>query len=476
MIEEVKLPEISENVESGVVISTLVKAGDFVEKDQPLIELETEKATFEVPSTASGKVVEIAVKENDKVNVGQVIAKIDTDAEAAEKQDQKPAETKPAPKSKEQVVEEPAAEEQKAQEEIPYREQKEPLSKEQEESPTEKQEAAPAPVPEPQLPAKDEEPAPEKAVSAAPGVRQLARELGIDINQVPGTGPGGRISTDDVKDFAKNIIAGGEQGGSKKVTMPLPDFTRWGQVERQPMTVTRKKIAETLSYAWANIPHVTQHDQADITALDQFRAEYAGRVEQAGGKLTVTSILMKVVASALKAFPKFNASVDSGRNEIIFKKYCHISVAVDTERGLLVPVVRDADKKNILQLSIELKDIAEKARNHKITPEEMTGGNFTISNLGGLGGTGFSPIIYWPQVSILGVSRAGWQPQAQLWAGGRSKNQAQAEHEAATQHRRLILPLSLSYDHRIIDGTDAVRFLRRIVETLEKPFLLAVEE
>ncbi|UCF14163.1 MAG: 2-oxo acid dehydrogenase subunit E2 [Phycisphaerales bacterium] len=444
MIEEVKLPEISENVESGVVIAALVKAGDFVEKEQPLVELETEKATFEVPSPFSGKVVEISVNEEDEINVGQVIAKIDTDAEAARQQEQKPAEVETAPAPKEQEAPAQVTEKPKARQELP----------------PQKPERIPAPRAGPEQLVRKKEPAPAKSVSAAPGVRRLARELGIDIAQVAGSGPGGRISAEDVKSYVRDLIAAGGAAFPGPISMPLPDFTKWGQVERQPMTVTRKKIAETLGYAWANVPHVTQYDQADITALEQFRAQYAGRVEQAGGKLTMTSILMKVVASALKTFPKFNASVDAERNEIIFKQYCHISVAVDTERGLLVPVVRDVDKKNILKLSVELKDIAAKARNNKLSPDEMTGGNFTISNLGGLGGTGFSPIIYWPQVAILGVARS----------------RQQAGYVNGQIGPRTILPLSLSYDHRIIDGTDAVRFLRWIVETLEKPFLLAVEE
>jgi pyruvate dehydrogenase E2 component (dihydrolipoamide acetyltransferase) len=291
-------------------------------------------------------------------------------------------------------------------------------------------------------------------------VRQLARELGVDLSHVTGSGPGGRISAEDVKDYVKRVVSGGAQAVAAPALRPLPDFSKWGQVERQPMTVTRRKIAETLSYAWSNIPHVTQHDQADITALEEFRREYAERVQQAGGKLTVTSILLKVVASALKAFPTFNASVDAERGEIILKKYYHVNVAVDTDRGLVVPVVRDVDTKSILELSVELAGLAEKARANKLTPEEMTGGNFTISNLGGLGGTAFTPIIYWPQVAILGVARAHQQP---VYLDG-------------VLQPRWILPLSLSYDHRIIDGAEGVRFLRWIAQTLERPFALAVQE
>ena len=435
MIEDVKLPEISENVDSGVVIGILVKVGDWVRMEQPLVELETEKATFELPSPVSGQVIEINVKENDEVKVGQIIAKIDPDAQAAEPPASSGTEqpemaqterTPPASAKKSEFAAGGAAPAKPARAE-PVRQRKEPA-------------AAAAP--------------------ASPAVRQLARELGVDLGQVTGSGPGGRISAEDVKDYVRGIVAGGGGAGAAPLHKPLPDFSKWGQVERQPMSVTRRRIAGTLSYAWSNIPHVTQHDQADITALEEFRREYAERVQQAGGKLTVTSILLKIVASALKAFPTFNTSLDAERNEMILKKYYHINVAVDTDRGLLVPVVRDVDTKSILKLSVELAGLAEKARSNKLTPEDMTGGNFTISNLGGIGGTAFSPIIYWPQVAILGAARA----------------RQQAVYMEGQLQPRLILPLSLSYDHRIIDGAEGVRFLKWIAQALERPFLLAAQE
>jgi pyruvate dehydrogenase E2 component (dihydrolipoamide acetyltransferase) len=441
MSEEVRLPEISENVDSGVVVGVLVKVGDLVEKEQSLVELETEKATFELPSPASGKVVEIQVKENDEVKVGQVILVIDPDARADEPSEgAETTQTQQAQPLQEKTVAAETAEQPKVQAQ-PDVQAREVLSPKKEPSRESKQ--APSPV-----------------SPVAPAVRKLARELGVDIGEVPGSGPGGSISTEDVKDYVKHIVAGGGQAAAAPTAKYLPDFSKWGQVERQPMTVTRRKIAETLSYSWSHVPHVTQHDRADITALEQFRQEYGEQVRQAGGKLTVTSILVKVVASALKAFPIFNTSVDAEHNEIIYKKYCHVNVAVDTDRGLLVPVIRDADTKNILQLSVEMTDLAEKARSNKLTPEEMTGGNFTISNLGGIGGTAFTPIIYWPQVAILGVARAV-----------RQTVNVNGEFQP-----RMILPLSLSYDHRIIDGAEGIRFLRWIVQTLEKPFLLAVQE
>ena len=430
MIEDVKLPEISENVESGVVVGMLVKVGDWVRVEQPLVELETEKATFELPSPVNGKVVEICVKENDEVKVGEVLLKVDPDAQVPEPlSGAAPKRAEAAPTEQAPPASEPAAGAAPAKSERaePIRHRKEPTA---------------------------------PAAPAAPAVRQLARDLGVDLGQVRGSGLGGRISAEDVKDYIRSIVAGRGGAGAMPMLKPLPDFSKWGQVERQPMTVTRRKIAETLSISWSNIPHVTQHDQADITALEEFRRQYGERVQQAGSKLTVTAILLKVVASALKAFPTFNASVDAESQEIILKKYYHINVAVDTDRGLLVPVVRDVDTKSILELSVELTGLAEEARSNKLTPEEMTGGNFTISNLGGIGGTAFTPIIYWPQVAILGVARAREEP---VYVEGRLQP-------------RWILPLSLSYDHRIIDGAEGVRFLRWIAQTLERPFLLVVQE
>ncbi len=418
MIKEIRLPEISENVDSGDIIDVLVAVGDIVEEQQSIIEIETEKATFDMPSPIAGRVTEIDVAPGQNIKVGQLILKADTDIQTTE---EKPplAEDKLA---KQQPVE--------ALEEIT-----------------------------PEI-VKGKPSTPKIIVPAAPSVRQLARELGIDINKVPGTGAAGRISLDDVKKYAKTVISGKETAPTKTLLKLLPDFTKFGDIERKPLTITRKKITENITYAWSNVPHVTQYDKADITDLEKFRTQYSEKVEQAGGKLTITSIVLKVVASDLKAFPKFNASIDTTNGEIIFKKYINIGIAVDTNRGLLVPVVRDVDKKSVLQLSVELTQIAEKARNKTITPEEMMGGNFTISNLGGIGGTSFSPIIYWPQVAILGLSRASEEPTV--------KN--------GLVYPRLMLPLCLSYDHRIIDGADGIRFLKWIVHALEQPFLLAIGE
>ncbi len=376
MIKEIRLPEVSENIQSADVVKLLVAVGDTVEVDKPLFEVETEKAMFELPSPEAGTVVEILVEPGDQVTVGQVLMKVETDGAgekkgppAAEKEaEEARAEPEPAPPAEPAAVEPPPA-------------------------------ARPEPAGEPAEGPK-KPPAP-----AAPSVRRLARELGVDINRVQGTGPRGRISMDDVKNFTKSALASPSAGFG--AIRPLPDFTKWGGVRREAMSKVRRLTAESMANAWATVPQVTQYDKADITELEAFRKKYAGKAEAAGGKLTVTAILLKVVASALKVFPQYNASVDMAAQEIVFKDYVNVGVAVDTDRGLLVPVVKNVDGKNIVQLSAELSTLAGKARAGRITPDEMDGGNFTISNLGGIGGTAFSPIVYPPQVAILGVSRSG---------------------------------------------------------------------
>jgi pyruvate dehydrogenase E2 component (dihydrolipoamide acetyltransferase) len=300
---------------------------------------------------------------------------------------------------------------------------------------------------------------PRKLVPAAPTVRRFARELGVDISRVSGSGAGGRISIDDIKAFAARMLSQTAASPTGAATPDLPDLAAFGAVRREPMSKIRQVTARNLARAWVTVPQVTNHDQADITGLEALRKQYRGRVESAGGKLTVTAILVKVVASALKLHPTLNAAVDLGRLEIVYRDYVHVGVAVDTERGLLVPVIRDADRKNITAISIELDDLAGRARERRLKPDEMQGGGFSISNLGGIGGTAFTPIVNWPEVAILGASRAATQPR---WTGDRFEP-------------RLILPLSLSYDHRLVDGADAARFLRWIVDALEQPLLLAIE-
>jgi pyruvate dehydrogenase E2 component (dihydrolipoamide acetyltransferase) len=302
-------------------------------------------------------------------------------------------------------------------------------------------------------------------VAAAPSVRMFAREIGVDISAVRGSGPNGRISIEDVKAHAKALLSGsaaaaaGPSGaavtGRRK---PLPDFASFGAVRREAMSKVRRKTAEQMELSWS-IPVVTQHDKVDVTRLEELRQRFAKKAEAAGTKLTVTAIALKTAAAALKKFPQFNASLDMESGEIVFKEYIHLGVAVDTERGLLVPVIRDADKKNILTISKEMQELAEKARGKKIMPDDMSGASFTITNLGGIGGTYFTPIINWPEVAILGLSRAVMEP---VYIDGEFQP-------------RLMMPLSLTYDHRIIDGADAARFLRWFAEALEEPLLLALE-
>jgi pyruvate dehydrogenase E2 component (dihydrolipoamide acetyltransferase) len=299
---------------------------------------------------------------------------------------------------------------------------------------------------------------------ATPSVRRLARELGIDIYQVPGSGPGGRISQDDVKNYVRRLNTGQATVLPVAVSTaveaaPLPDFTKFGEVEREKMSNVRRAAARRLAQAWSTIPHVTNFDQADITELEKLRKRYAKQAEAAGGKLTITAIILKMVAGALKQFPKFNASIDMTNQEIVYKKYYHLGVAVDTDRGLLVPVVRDVDRKNIIELSAELSAIAEKARNRKVGLEDLEGSTFTITNLGGIGGTNFTPIINQPDVAILGIARGRMEP---VYREGQFEP-------------RLMLPLALTYDHRLIDGADAARFLRWLVEALENPFFVLLE-
>jgi len=462
-VADFTLPELGENVTAGDVLRVLVKPGDTLAKDQTVLELETDKATIEVPSSVAGRVTAVTVKAGDKVKVGQLVLSVEDNGggPVGEKAGAPPASPSqaaavgastasnvPGSGGLEQHVEgpKPVA----VSNETGEQEEPEPSAPRAQEKVVDISRGA-RPAPEPAAP--ETPPAP-----AAPSVRRLAREVGVNIDDVPGTDADGRISIDDVKTYAKRLIGAG-RAGAVPSGAPLPDFTRWGEIDRQPMRAVRRKTAEHLSMAWATVPHVTQHELADVTALEELRKTYAKQAEAAGGNLTVTAIVVKVVAAALKRFPQFNASVDLANEEIIYKKYVNIGIAVDTDRGLLVPVVRDVDTKNIMQLSVEIAGLSEKARGRKIALEEMQGGCFSVSNLGGIGGTYFTPIVNAPEVGILGISRARTEP---VWKDG-------------AFIPRLMLPLSLSYDHRAIDGADGMRFLRWVVEALEQPFLLALQ-
>jgi pyruvate dehydrogenase E2 component (dihydrolipoamide acetyltransferase) len=426
MATEVKIPDLGENVTGGQIINVFAVAGEMIEIDQPMIELETDKATIEVPCPIGGKVLDVLVKPGDKVKIGQTVLNLDAVSQPAV---QKPAPAVSAPPEK------PA-----------------PATPKPAESPKPQPVAMPQPVAAGVLtPSGDN-------ASAAPSVRRFAREIGIDIMKVPGTGEHGRISHEDVKEFARAINESRDTApaGTGVPAPPLPDFSKWGAVERQEMSNVRRKTAEHMAFCWATIPHVTQCDNADITTLEDWRERYGKGVAASGGKLTVTAVALKIAAAALKAFPQFNASIDAANRQIVLKSYINIGVAVSTDRGLLVPVIRDVNRKSITELSVELQQVSEKARARKLSLDDMQGGCFTISNLGGIGGTYFTPIVNWPEVAILGLSRASLQPTV---VGGEIRP-------------RLILPLSLSYDHRVIDGADGAAFIRWIARALEDPLTM----
>lgn len=450
MMQEITIPEISENVEKGTVISIPVSEGDTVKKDDPVLELETDKAAVDVPSPFAGTVKEILVAENDEVKVGQAVMKIETEGEGAGEEPEEPG-GGPSEPAEDERGEATASDEEPGGGEPATEEQ--PAAAEEAPEP----EAQPAGTP----------------VPAAPSTRRLAREIGVNIYTVEGTGPGGRISKDDVKAAAKEAArsaGGGAEGpgaaaagtgGAAALTAPgpLPDFSRWGETERVDLSQVRSIIAENTAASWRTIPHVTQFDKADITALEAFRGKYGKLAQKQNTKLTVTAIILKITALALLRFPRFNATFDAEKKQLILKKYVNIGVAVDTDRGLLVPVIRDADKKSILDLAKELDDTAERTRNKKIKPDELEGGNFIVSNLGGIGGTNFTPVIFPHQLGILAADRAEVQP-------------VYKEGEFVP---RTILPLGLSYDHRVIDGADGARFLRWVAESLEQPLFMHLQ-
>lgn len=405
MSTEVKLPEVGDNIEKGIIVAVLVTAGDSINEGQTIAELETDKAVVEVPASASGTIEQVLISEGDTLKVGQTMLTLSANTSAS------------------------------------------------------------APASEPTVTTSQSQPAPSQpninspsAIHAAPSVRRMAREMGIDLAAIQGSGIAGRISPQDLQ----NAGATPESQTSAVTTQPLPplpDFEKWGQVRREEMSGIRKATVRSMSTAWANIPMVTHFDKADITLTDQARKRFSDRVQQSG-KLTMTHILLKVVAKALREFPKFNASLDLAAEQVIYKDFVNIGVAVDTPVGLLVPVLNEADRKSIGQMVAELSELAERARERKLKPDEMQGATFTISNLGGVGGHAFTPIVNSPEVAILGVSRGGIEP---VW------NKETSEFEP-----RNMLPLALTYDHRLIDGADAARFLRFICQSLEDPFLISL--
>jgi pyruvate dehydrogenase E2 component (dihydrolipoamide acetyltransferase) len=432
-LKEARVPDIGHA--DVPVIEVLVKVGDRVEKEQSLITLESDKATMEVPAPFAGTVKEVKLKVGDEVSEGAVIALIEADDATG------------TPTAKTEESPKPAAAPAPAAPVAPKVEEKP--------APIAGQGVQPGNAPEGDVPPTARPPLdativmPGDAPYASPAIRAFARELGVDIQQVKGSGRGGRIQREDVSAYVKHALASGARptggasasvGGLNLLPWPKVDFAKFGAIEEKPLSRIQKISGANLARNWAMIPHVTQHEDADITELEAFRKKLGE--ENKDLKVTPLVFQIKAVVAALKKFPQFNASLDESGEKLILKKYFHIGIAVDTPDGLVVPVIRDCDKKGLLDLAVELGEISKKARDKKLGPAEMSGGCFSISSLGGIGGTGFTPIVNAPEVAILGVSKAAMKP---VWNG----------KEFAP---RLILPLSLSYDHRVIDGALAARF------------------
>ncbi|MDX1719115.1 MAG: 2-oxo acid dehydrogenase subunit E2 [Salegentibacter mishustinae] len=456
MAKEIKVPQISEGVETAVISEILVSKGDKIEEDQSVISVETDKATAEVPATSGGTIKEIKVSEGDEVNVGDVIIILedDDDDEDSEEKEEKETTDKEKDTSKKKKEDSEKDEDDSDSEENKEDEskskEKDDEQKEDDENDDEKDGDEKKKNKETKSKkGKDTDEASSNEVYASPGVRRLARELGVNLKKINGSGESGRITEKDVKEY--------KEGGSKKSSSgqaKLPDFSKWGAVETKPLNSIKKTTAKNVLASWQSIPHVFQFGEADISGVETYIEDHNEKVEKAGGKLTLTAILTKIVATALHKFPTFNASIDMDKEEMILKKYVNINIAVATEDGLLVPVIKNADQKSIKDLSVEISEIAEKAREQKLSKEDMEGGNFSISNLGGIGGTNFTPIVYHPQVAILGISRATTKP---VYIDGKFEP-------------RSILPLSLSYDHRLIDGADGAAFMNWLVKALEDPY------
>ena len=421
MTRSFKLPDLGEGVHEGEILAVLVSVGQKVKEGDIILEVETDKAAVEIPSPYTGTVNEIFVQTGDIVKVGKAIMTFSN----GERAEQPPAE---------KIVEKP---------ETPVDEAK---------------------VVDQTLPTREGGPVP-----ASPATRRLARELGVNLHLVAPSGPAGLVTADDVRAFAddeksvpkttESPPAAAEEIKPSDISVPsLPDFTKWGEVERIPFRSIRRATGKQMAVAWSQIPHVNSQDVVDVTKLEAFRQKHKAEIEAGGGKLTVTVFALKAVATALKMYPNFNATLDTANNDIIIKHYYNIGVAVNTDRGLIVPVVRDVDRKSIKELAVELSDLVDRTRNRKTTLEEMQGGTFTITNAGAMGGGFFAPIINHPEVAILGIGQARMQPVV--------REKGADDYEIVP---RLIMPIVLCIDHRVLDGADAIKFLKVLVETLEDP-------
>lgn len=435
MAIEFKLPEVSDGVKTVDIAEIKVKPGDIITAGQAVMDLETEKAVVELECPHAGTVAKVLVSAGQTVPIGTPLLSIEAGTaftSAAAPPTAAPA--KPAatiPVAQPVVVPQPA---------------------------TAPKVTAPTAAPSAPSTALDNRP----PAPAGPATRRLSRDLGVDLYQVTGTGPGGRITSEDVQNYVKNILEGraSAPGGSGAIaTPPLPDFSQFGPIERQAQGKIAKVSATNLSMAWQTIPHVTQQDLIDITDLEEARKRFSETLGKSGPKITMTAIVMKALIPALKAFPHVNASLDSAKGELVLKQYYNIGCAVDTPNGLLVPVVKSVDQKSIVQIAADLADLAARAREKKLKPDEMSGATFTVTNLGGIGGTAFTPIVNWPEVAILGLSRGRTELKLQ---GG-----------AVTE--RLLLPVSFSYDHRVINGADGARFVVKLGQLLSDFFALLAE-
>jgi pyruvate dehydrogenase E2 component (dihydrolipoamide acetyltransferase) len=448
MTQSFRLPDLGEGVHEAEILAVHVAVGQSIKEGDLILEVETDKAAVEIPSPITGTVREILAKKGDMARVGDILINFAETADAV---------STPAPETTPETA---------------------PT-----ESPAAESAAAPAP---PERKADQQTPAPqakglsEQPVPASPATRRLARELGVDLQLVTPTGSGGVVSADDVRGFAAKGKSPQEEAPVEQPsTAPapaaesapaapgapsagseagLPDFSQWGPVVREPFRSIRRATATRMFASWSQIPHVNCQDTVDITRLEEFRRKHKAEIEAVGGRLTMTVFAMKAVATALKTYPHFNASLDLASQEIIVKQYFHIGIAADTEHGLMVPVIRDVDRKSIRELAIELQGTLERARQRKNSREEMLGGTFTITNVGGLGGSSFSAIINHPEVAILGLGQGRMQPAVATDSRG--------EHEIVP---RLIMPIVLCFDHRVVDGADAVRFLRQVIDLLEDP-------
>jgi len=470
VVQEFRLQDPGEAIHEAEIQEVLVSPGDRVEEGQTVFVIETDKAAVEIPVPFSGTVADIPVKPGDMVRVGELLMTVEEEGAAAAE-----AETAPPPEPEEKPEEPEEPEKEAAEQPVPKEpeepeEAEKPAAPSREERPEEKpEERPPEPAERPAAEAR-EDAAPQRRaggpVPAVPATRRLARELGVDLRAVEPSGPDGRVTDADVRAHAEGRRERPAAPAAAEAPAPaaLPDFERWGPVERRPLRSLRRATAKHMALSWSQIPHVTHQDLVDITELERFRQRHEADVEAAGGKLTVTVFAVKAAAAALAAFPTFNASYDAEAEEVILKQYVHIGVALDSDRGLMVPVLRDVDRKSVAELAVELTRMSDRLRDSAPSSDDLRGGTFSVTNVGGLGGTGFTPIVNHPQVAILGLARA------------RLEQVVTGTLDAPDTAVRLMLPVCVAFDHRVNDGADAARFTSRIAQLLADPerFALSV--